>query len=241
VCLVSNLAAEVGTMTRRSIVAAISIFVHAIVLFVLMTADLWRPVSEWPTPRSALAFVDEISHPVHLDDNPIAKPVRGESPDKTPPQITSLPIELAPISAPSGVAHETGGETSAAGPSPGLPGLESNTSDIGVIGAPTAPAPPPPAQAPIRLHSGIRAPQRVVNVAPVYPIIARNAHVEGLVIIEATIDEHGNVARTQVLRSIPLLDAAALDAVRQWKFSPTLLNGVPVPIVMTVTVNFTLD
>jgi len=92
-------------MTRRSIVAAVSIFIHAIVLFVLMTADLWKPVSEWPTPRSALAFVDEISSPVRLDVIPIAKPARGESPDKTATQITSLPIELAPTTAPSGIAH----------------------------------------------------------------------------------------------------------------------------------------
>ena len=105
---------------------------------------------------------------------------------------------------------------------------------------PTVPT-PPPAQAPIRLHSGIRAPQRVFNVTPAYPAVARSAHVEGLVIIEATLDEHGNVVRTQVLRSIQLLDDAAVQAVRQWKFSPTLLNGVAVPIVMTVTVNFMLN
>jgi protein TonB len=74
----------------------------------------------------------------------------------------------------------------------------------------------------------------------VYPLTARAAHKEGLVIIEATIDEQGNVTDTQLLRSIPLLDEAALVAVRQWKFSPTLLNGMPVPIVMTVTVNFAL-
>ena len=80
-----------------------------------------------------------------------------------------------------------------------------------------------------------------MSVTPAYPAIARAAHIEGVVIIEATLDERGNVVRAQVLRSIPQLDAAALDAVRQWKFSPTLLNGVPVPIVMTVTVNFRLD
>ena len=62
----------------------------------------------------------------------------------------------------------------------------------------------------------------------------------GVVIIDATIDEQGNVTETRILRSIPLLDEAAVAAVRQWKFSPTLLNGVPVPIVMTVTVNFKL-
>ena len=102
------------------------------------------------------------------------------------------------------------------------------------------PSPPPAPQAPIHLHSGIRPPQRIVNVTPAYPAIARTARVQGVVIIEATIDERGNVTRAEILRSIPLLDAAALDAVRQWKFSPTQLNGAAVPIVMTVTVNFTL-
>ena len=60
-------------------------------------------------------------------------------------------------------------------------------------------------------------------------------------IIEATISPHGQGADARVLRSIPLLDQAALDAVRQWEYSPTLLNGVPVPVIMTVTVNFTLQ
>ena len=60
-------------------------------------------------------------------------------------------------------------------------------------------------------------------------------------IIEATIDQGGKVTETRVLRSIPLLDQAALDAVRQWEYEPTLLNGVAVPVIMTVTVNFTLQ
>jgi protein TonB len=78
-------------------------------------------------------------------------------------------------------------------------------------------------------------------VKPVYPAIAQSARVQGVVIIEATIGPNGNVQEAKVLRSIPLLDAAALDAVRQWQFTPTLLNGVPVPVIMTVTVNFTLQ
>ena len=63
---------------------------------------------------------------------------------------------------------------------------------------------------------------------------------EGIVILEAVIAENGTVRDVRVLRSIPLLDQAAVDAVRQWQFTPTLLNGEPVPIVMTVTVNFQL-
>jgi periplasmic protein TonB len=61
------------------------------------------------------------------------------------------------------------------------------------------------------------------------------------VIIEATIGPSGKVTDAKVLRSIPLLDNAALEAVRQWEFTPTLLNGVPVPVIMTVTVQFTLQ
>ena len=63
----------------------------------------------------------------------------------------------------------------------------------------------------------------------------------GIVIIEATIGPNGKVADMKVLRSIALLDQAALDAVRQWEFTPTLLNGQPTAIIMSVTVNFTLN
>ena len=95
--------------------------------------------------------------------------------------------------------------------------------------------------APVRVGGNIRAPQKTRNVKPVYPQIAQSARVQGVVIIEATIGPTGKVQDARVLRSIPLLDQAALDAVRQWEYSPTLLNGVPVPVIMTVTVNFTLQ
>ena len=86
-----------------------------------------------------------------------------------------------------------------------------------------------------------RSPQKTRDVRPVYPPIAQSARVQGIVIIEATIGPDGAVKDAKVLRSIPLLDQAALDAVRQWVFTPTLLNGVPVPVIMTVTVQFTLQ
>jgi protein TonB len=104
-----------------------------------------------------------------------------------------------------------------------------------------APPPPPPPTAPVRVGGSIRAPRKTKDVPPVYPPIAQSARVQGIVIIEATIGPNGKVQDARVLRSIPLLDAAALEAVRQWEYTPTLLNGVPVPVVMTVTVNFTLQ
>ncbi len=92
----------------------------------------------------------------------------------------------------------------------------------------------------VRVAFGVRAPQKLRAVNPVYPPIAQSAPVQGIVIIEATIGADGQVTNARILRSVPLLDQAAIDAVRQWEFTPTLLNGVPVPVVMTVTVNFTL-
>ena len=93
----------------------------------------------------------------------------------------------------------------------------------------------------MRVGGDVSAPKRVSTTDPQYTEIARKARVEGIVIIEATIGPSGQVQEAKVLRSIPLLDAAALDAVKQWEFTPTLLNGVPVPVIMTVTVQFTLS
>jgi protein TonB len=96
-------------------------------------------------------------------------------------------------------------------------------------------------QKPVRPGAGIRAPQKLREVNPVYPPIAQAAGIQGIVIIEATISTDGRVVDARVLRSVPLLDQAALAAVRQWEYTPTMLNGVPVPVVMTVTVSFTLN
>ena len=93
----------------------------------------------------------------------------------------------------------------------------------------------------MRVGGAIRQPTKLKDARPVYPAIAQSARVQGVVIIEATIGPDGRVQDAKVLRSIPLLDAAALDAVKQWVYSPTTLNGVPVPVIMTVTVNFTLQ
>jgi len=146
------------------------------------------------------------------------------------------------VEAPSEIKPETGLEA----------GFEQNVGGIdgGIVGGvaggitggiPEPPPPPPPPAAPVRVGGNIKAPQKVKHVNPVYPPIAQSARVQGVVIIEATIGPDGAVKDAKVLRSIPLLDAAALDAVKQWQFTPTLLNGVPVPVIMTVTVQFTLQ
>ena len=93
---------------------------------------------------------------------------------------------------------------------------------------------------PIRVGKGVAPPTKVRDVKPDYPAEAQAAKIQGVVIVEAVIDANGDVADARVLRSIPMLDDAALAAVRQWRFVPTLLNGEPRAVIMTVTVNFLL-
>lgn len=114
----------------------------------------------------------------------------------------------------------------------------------------------PAASAPLRVGGVIKPPTKITDVRPVYPQKAKDQGLQGVVIIEATIGADGKVLHGRVTKSAggaPLpapppdedrsfldLDAAALEAVLQWGFTPTLLNGKPVPVIMTVTVNFTL-
>jgi TonB family protein len=95
------------------------------------------------------------------------------------------------------------------------------------------------ARAAVRIGGQIKTPTKIKDVKPVYPAIARSARVAGAVTIEATIGPDGKVIDAKVVRSIPLLDQAALDAVRQWEYTPPLLNGVAVPALVTLTINFT--
>jgi protein TonB len=93
---------------------------------------------------------------------------------------------------------------------------------------------------PVRTGGRIREPRKLRHVDPIYPEIARTARVQGGVVLECTLTPEGSVSNLRVLRGHPLLDAAALYAVQQWRFTPTLLNGVPVPVILTVRVSFQL-
>ena len=87
--------------------------------------------------------------------------------------------------------------------------------------------------------STISYPTRIVYVKPEYSESARTAKAQGIVVLEAQIEPEGRVCNPRVLRSIPLLDQSAIDAVLQWRFTPAKRNGVAVPVITTLTVNFT--
>jgi TonB family protein len=94
---------------------------------------------------------------------------------------------------------------------------------------------------PIRVGGSIREPRKIRDVPPVYPSIAQQARVQGYVIIEAVIGTDGRVKEARVLGGQAMLQEAALEAVKQWEYTPTYLNGVPVEVIMNVTVNFKLS
>jgi len=127
----------------------------------------------------------------------------------------------------------------------GVPGGQLGGSLGGVIGGTgtSVPIPPPQQSAAkriVRVGSGIKPPRQTFSVQPEYPVLARQAHVSGTVVVNAVIDEHGNVVGARALSGQPSLIPAALKAVLQWKYEPTLLNGTPVAVEMEVTVHFEL-
>lgn len=161
---------------------------------------------------------------------------RGGAPTTAPFGITPEKPQ-PPVSDGPAVPFETGGL-----PTTGWP-VDFGPGETLAPMLPPAP-PPPPAPSPskpVRVGGRIKTPARVAGIAPVYPPIAISARVEGDVMLEAIIGVDGLVQDLRVVHSVPLLDEAALASVRGWRYTPTLLNGVPVPVVMTVTVSFRLS
>ena len=102
--------------------------------------------------------------------------------------------------------------------------------------------PPPPPSGPIRVGGDVKPPVKVSGDHPEYTESARAARLEGVVIVEAVIDKQGRVTATKVLKDMPMgLAANAERAVRAWKFKPATLNGKPVTVYYSLTVNYTLN
>jgi TonB family protein len=93
---------------------------------------------------------------------------------------------------------------------------------------------------PIKVGGNIQSSKLIKKVEPIYPEPARKDHIEGSVVLTITVDAEGNVSDVHVLKGHPQLDEAAVTAVSQWKYSPTLLNGEPCPVIATVTLVFSI-
>jgi protein TonB len=211
---------------RKWYTVPVSLMSHGMIVLALVLIPILAPSAMQPPDGGLPVFMANPDPP-----KPPPPPAKHTDEKPTPPIDTG-----APIKPPDGIIPE--------------PERIVDTIDtpINVItGVDTGPPePPPPVKVaspdlPIRVGGLIRPPVKLAGQQPVYPPIAQSARVQGVVIIEATIGTDGHVVNAKLLRSIPLLDQAALDAVRTWSYSPTLLNGIPVAVIMTVTVQFSLQ
>jgi protein TonB len=225
---VSDPSVRVGS--RSGYTVALSLVAHLVVIVVVLLVPLMA-TGMLPVPAGTVVFV---ATPPPPEPPP---PPRAAPPEKPMP----VAPDAAPVEAPHAITPETGLEEGWEEKVPGVDGgMGTVMGDVSNMLAPPPPPPPPPPQKPVIVGGKIAAPRKLRDAAPIYPTIAQSARVQGMVILQATIGADGRVTDVTVLRSIPLLDQAAVDAVRQWEYSPTLLNGVPVPVVMSVTVSFAL-
>ena len=170
------------------------------------------------------------------DDPPT--PPSGPSPSD-PPEIVTTPPP-APDDPPLADPPHT-----PVAPPAGPDDVPSPT-EVGVP-APTSPPPAPdpvvspqPVVEPVRVGGGVARPRKTWNVQPEYPCMARLRRIQGLVILEVTVDRQGNVSNVSVLQSVEGLGEAAVEAVRRWRYEPTIIGGRPVSVVFTETVMFQL-
>jgi TonB family protein len=149
------------------------------------------------------------------------------------------PLDNAPVSGVSNIVGGIPGGVSG-GKSGGVPGevVGNLRSNVGPVAPP--PPPKPVKRDLIRVGGNVQESKLIRRVEPVYPELAKRARVQEKVVLRITVDKEGNVSDASVISGHPLLNDAAINAVRQWKYSPTLLNGEPVPVMATVTIEFKL-
>jgi len=177
------------------------------------------------------------------------KPLIAKAPTESLVVPTEIPREIArivdqPIDTSIGVVGGVPGGIGGGIPGGVLGGLLASASNLSA--APPPPPPPPPKAEPIppapvkavRVGGDVREPRVINIVSPVYPKLALQARIAGTVELEATLTAGGTVEEIKVISGHPLLVAAAIDAVKQWRYEPTYLNGVPVPVILRATVMF---
>ena len=231
-------------LRRRAAVLPVSVALHAGAVALALLVPVLRP-GALPEASSPLPVWEAIARP------PEPPRVRTEAPPRvatiTPRRSSEQVVpEVAPPAAAAGPAATViepdflpvgdppapcflncdGAAATGSGDGPSAPSSDTVEDGTGT------------GTGPVRPGGNIQQPQRTVYVEPVFPAIAVAARVSAVVVLECIIDPTGQVTGVRVVTGHPLLDAAALTAVRQWRYTPTRLNGVPVPVLLTVTVRF---
>ena len=238
-----------ASLRKRMVTVIGSMLAHATIVAFVILVPLLYISDQLPEPPDMLAFVVASPPPPPPPPPPAAlqkaQPTKPKVVSKTEPAKAAI---VAPVEAPAAILLER---------LPAVPEQEFVPGGVegGVIGGiaggiaggiPMMPAPPPPPLpppapvTPVRIGGEIGQPTLLHRVDPEYPQIAISAKKEGIVILEATVNAEGIVRDVRVLRSEPLLDKAAVDAVKQWRYSPLQLNGRAQPFILTVTVSFSM-
>jgi len=203
------------------------VFTEALPKQQLMTFLVAPPPPPPPPPPPAAAPVVKVAKPVTELDN-------GElrTPTKIPKKIQMLKEDEGPPT--SGIAGVVGGVPG------GVPGGAIGGVLGSVIATPTA---VPKAATPVRVRvsQGVSQGLLIHQVKPAYPPLARQARIQGTVVLQAVIGKDGSIQNLKVVSGHPMLAPAALEAVKQWRYKPYYLNGEPVEVDTTINVNFTLS
>lgn len=238
----------------------LAIAVHLLVAGSVAFASYWN-IADVPEPDVNVVFFQAAPPPPPPAPrgNPAPKPPAPAAAPERPvvrPQTlqpVDIPDELPPVDpAPAAplsdvitdvVGSPDGGDDGAiGGDGPGVPrGDGVGGADGGAGGGPVVVDAPAGSQ-PIRIGGAVKKPEELYRTSPRYTEMARRAGVQGVVVLEAVIDERGLVADVRVLRGLPMgLDQAAVEAVQKWRYKPATLHGQPVKVYFTLTVNFTLQ
>ena len=253
--------------SKGRVTLPVSIALHVVGVAALLILPLLIGVDELPEPeaRAAVAFFVEAAPPPAPPPPPPAAAPKAAvvaTTSKPRPRVAPrTPTFVAPMEVPEKVAIDPGAVTGSefgltavdpagveGGVEGGVPGGVVGGVVGGVLGGvlepratPPPPTTPPAPPGPVRVGGRIKEPGKIHHVPPSYPEIAQLARIQGIVVLEAVIGVSGVVEDVRVVRGIALLNDAATAAVRQWRYTPTLLNGIPVPVIMTVTVHFRLS
>ena len=231
-----------GARGRSPVSIAISFAGQALIVLCLLLAPLLQPQAMHYVLQHASL---EPPQPLHQKPVPVSHvPVTALAPRRAFEQSTIQ----APVRVPQRIAMITdpAPELMATSPSTvgavGLPG--GLTGGLSEIARPAPPPPPPPVRAQptrVRVSSGIQQAMLISQTKPAYPPLARSARISGSVTLQAIIGKDGTIQNLQLISGHPLLSQAALAAVAQWRYRPTLLGGEPVEVSTQIVVNFVLS
>ncbi len=238
---------------QRWLSLPLAVALHLVVLSSLVFAQYWS-VGEVPEPQVTEAFQVTLPPPpppagplgttapqtVHHPTPPTPTAVPDRPPQPAPPTVESD----QPVPPPAPASNETPGYADGVpnGDPHGVPGGDPHGVPGGVPSSVMPLAPPPPADEAVPYRPEMTRPRLVTKVEPHYTEMARRARLQGTVIVSAVIDVDGRVRDVQILKTLGMgLDAEAANAVAQWRFTPATLNGRPIKVLYTLTVNFAVN